>query len=346
MVNKIDPVEMLRQIKTQAPPVQSPRINLAGIKLVLTALPNVAQELKVLRPFGMFNPLVIWSAEIKGERLRYSSMQCYKLGDYITWGVDFRNTGNVPLACILKYGGEEEEIILAGRSSVVKRASFGVTGPKKILLDASIAPREKPLSLLFAGDTRTKRYSIGILSWKDKPLSQYPMPGAVNFDYTSYGNYDDFVSVYNAGLKPEGTWSKSTWKVEFGGVSRERDIYDPINNILYRQPDTYVSISVQATVEVTQAARVIPALVAMAFYEDGYHTSGFAWQGERGIGSEVKVVAGESKTIVFDRMDLPVELYGKLLLLPHLTVWRDDYKAVNLLGPGQYGYLGGELLAP
>lgn len=341
MINSIDPIKMLTRTQV-LPPVQFPRIKSTKVKLVLTTLPNIAQELKVLRPFGMFNPLVIESTEVKGPRMLYSTMYCYKPGDYFVWEVAFRNTGSIPLPCILKYGDREEKVTLNKSESAIRQVSLQVVEPKKITLEASITPREKPLSLLFAGDSRKMTYNIGVLSYKDKPLSEYPMSEAINVDYTGYLDYDAFVIRYEDWIKPEGNWCKSTWKVEFGGVTREKDI----NNILYREPDSYISISVEATLEVTQAARVIPMLYAAAFYEDGYHTSAFVWTGEITEGSEVKVAVGESKTFVFDRMNLPVEFYGKLFLLPYLIVYSDDYQAWELLGPGQYGYLGGELLAP
>jgi len=399
--------EQLREIMSQAPapPRMLPRISLGNFRRSLAILPNVAQELKVFRPFGMFNPLVIWSTEIKGYNLRYTNMQCYKPGDRAIWEVEFRNTGSIPLACILRYGdmvGEdllaltpdkwaalghegrlaaagkygitydsakgwvdphtgqgsypfgsweqelnfvkaaaggyrEEEVTLSGGVSVIKEVSFNVMIERQITLEASIKPKEKVFSLLFTGDSRQKTYNIGLLSYRDKPLNEYPMSGALNFDYTPYGmNYDSIVSMY-ADYKPENAWSKSTWKVEFGGVTREEDVYGyPINNILYRQPSAFLSIYVQVEVETTRAMAYHPKLQVFTFYEDGYHTSGFAW-----VGAEVPIAAGERKTIVFDRIDLPAELYGKLLIMPYLLS-----TGIAYLGPGKYDYLGGELLAP
>jgi len=179
------PLDVEKIPSFHAPLVARPRLA-QRLRFRATALRNIRMD---FRPLSLRQPVRIKSSDLLfSDSLVFRDISYVDVGSKGNWKVEYENTLRVPVPFTYQQGLngvlDEDSLRLEPKMTDSVSSFLEITGPKIVSAFAKAILAKRVI------DTVNKSFSIGVLHYAEKPISEYPQPEGYNEDLTDMAGYE------------------------------------------------------------------------------------------------------------------------------------------------------------
>jgi len=264
---------------------------------------------------SLTKPFKIESVNLTGYRLTYGDAYMVKSGDTLTFSAKYVSIRPGMGIITQKIGNAQKNMhVLFPTAKAYYDLSLDYTpqNPEKLTCVASIKPRA-----LGQGDVITQVYPIGIFDLRDKPVSEYPVPGVDNYELDIAYSWENKTYIYPE-PPPEVMFSNITFTLKSGFTTFENNYYRDPNATLYADFSFNVSTAYNDYVTIRHWG-----ILTGVMFEDTKHVAEVDATNQ--VGKPADVSGYNARTAwSFKNVPFPSWAYGKVFLIYALKIFKGE----------------------